>query len=91
MLTAAELAQATMPEVREQLDSEELVNLGLSLGHYVVTETTEYACDSHEGYLRCECGWQSKIMKACWWRGRVQEHLEEVVARLYDVDGNEQP
>ncbi len=91
MLTEAELTQATMPPICEKLSSDELVCLGIALGHYVVPETTEYACDSHEGYLRCECGWESRIVKACWWREMVQDHLEEVVARLYDANGEERP
>lgn len=90
MLKEAELAQMTMPEVREKLDNEELVCLGISLGHYVVPETTEYDCDTHTGYLRCECGWESKGAAAPAWREMVQEHLEEMVGRRYDADGREQ-
>lgn len=90
MLTEAELVQMTAPETRGALLPEELEALGRDLGHYVRPHTTEYACDSHEGYLVCECGWRSRDVKACWWRELVQAHLEEIVHERFDADGNEE-
>ena len=78
------------PKVVDKLDNTELESLGADLGHLVQVTTTEYECDSHEGYLHCPCGWRSKNMKAPWFAGAVQGHLEGVVAERYDVDGCEQ-
>lgn len=89
MLTEAELAQMTMPPVREKLDPEELECLGHEIGHYVKPYTTEYACDSHEGYLVCQCGWRSRVVKSCWWSELVRDHIEGVVHERFDADGNE--
>lgn len=87
MLNDSELAQMT-EVIRDKLDSDELRSLGKSLGHHVSWTTTVFECDSHSGFLLCECGWR-KHGSASWARERVQEHLEEVIGERFDAEGNE--
>lgn len=88
MLTEAELAQMTETVV-EKLTNEELESLGADLGHRVSVVDAVMDMDGHEGKLSCECGWKTGIMYSCWFAGRVQAHLEQVVAERFDVDGGE--
>lgn len=88
MLTDSELLQMT-EVVRDRLENEELESLGADLGHRVKVAESVSDNDGREGRLACECGWESKWMKAPWFAQHVQAHLEEVVAQRFDVDGNE--